>query len=141
MICETERLRDEANLENVDVHAGERPDRNDNADMVEVDAFDDNDRFGTAQSESVEEEVQTSQSQERYLSTFHLSQLVVPTEILGAPAHPINDNHVSVAATSVTSPGPVTIAILSEDPPASRADVAGAFVGGFSLGPPPDTRA
>jgi hypothetical protein len=111
MISETARLRDEANLENMHVY-GERPHRNDNTDTAEVDAFDD-DHPGIPRSESVEE-VPTSQSQERYLSIFHLSQ----TGFLSAPRAPINDNRAGVVVTSVKSPGPVTNAILSEDPAA-----------------------
>jgi hypothetical protein len=63
----------------------------------------------------VEEEVPTSQSQERYLSVFHFSQT-------GEACAPINGKNVDVAATSVMSPGePVATGgtdILSEDPEA-----------------------
>ena len=63
----------------------------------------------------MEEEVPTSQSQERYLSVFHFSQT-------GEACAPINGNHVDVAATAVMSPGePVATGstdILSEDPEA-----------------------
>ena len=108
MISETTRLRDEADSENANMH-GERPLCDDTVDVAEVDAVDDN-HPGTPQSE-----VPTSQSQERYLSVFHLSQ----TEFLGGPcaAAPINGNYVGVALTSVKSPaGPVTTDISSEDP-------------------------
>lgn len=113
MISETARLRDEADSENMDLH-GERPHCNDGADVAELDACDDH--LGTTpQSDSVEEEVPTSQSQERYLSVFHFSQT-------GEACAPINGNHVDVAATAVMSPGePVATGstdILSEDPEA-----------------------
>ena len=110
MISEAARLRDEADSEHTNTH-GERPLCNDSADVAEVDALDVN-HSGTPQSESMEE-VPTSQSQERYLSIFHLSQ----TEFSGRPcaAAPINGNYVGVALTSVKSPGPVTTDILSED--------------------------
>ena len=111
MISEAARLRDEADSVNMDMH-GERPRCNDNADVAEVDACD-NDYLGTPQADSVEEEVPTSQSQERYLSVFHFSQT-------GEACAPINGKNVDVAATSVMSPGePVATAstdILSEDP-------------------------
>jgi hypothetical protein len=106
MISETARLRDEADLEDVNTH-GERPYLKDNVDIAVVDAFDDG-HLGTSQSESVKE-VPTSQSQERYL---HFSPQRVPT---GAPCAPIDGEHVGVAVTSVMSPGP---AILSENPAA-----------------------
>jgi hypothetical protein len=82
MISETARLRDDANLENMNVH-GERPYRHDNADIVVVDTFD-AESPGTPRSESLEE-VPTSQSQERYI--FHLPE---------TPYAPINGNHVGV---------------------------------------------
>jgi hypothetical protein len=88
VISETARLRDEEGgglvkvSMNTNTHTGERSPGNDNADIaLRVDAFDDDDngfyllglRLGTPQSddrdpESMEEEVPTSQSQERYLS-------------------------------------------------------------------------
>lgn len=116
LISETARLRDEANLENMNVH-GERLFRIDNVDVLAVDTFDD-ERPGTPRSEPVEE-VPTSQSQERYLSISHLSQ----TGFISAPYAPIDDSHVGVAVTSVKSPGPVTNATLSEDP-AARPDLS-----------------
>jgi hypothetical protein len=110
MISETTRLRDEADIENTNMH-GERPLCDDNVDVAEVGAFDD----GTPQSAESVEEVPTSQSQERYLSVFHLSQTGFPSGPCAAA--PINGNYVGVALTSVKSPaGPVTTDILSEDP-------------------------
>jgi hypothetical protein len=115
VISETARLRDEEGLlkkekmnstNNMQMH-GERSPSNDNADIASThvdDAFDDDDDddndllgLGTPQrsddrdpeSELMEEEVPTSQSQERYLFLSHLSQ-ISPTGSLGASCAPIN---------------------------------------------------
>lgn len=130
VVSETARLRDEDNPKenmNTKMH-GERPPSNDNADIAQVDAFDDDSDLlglGTAQPhdrdlESAMEEVPTSQPQERYLSLSHLSQ-ISPTGSLGASYAPINGNHLAVPVTSemlsvLYVPDAITVA--SKDPAA-----------------------
>lgn len=109
VVSETARLRDEDDpKENMNTKmCGEKPSSNDNADLALVDAFDDDNDplgLGTVQSydrdrESAMEEIPTSQSQERYLSLSHLSQ-ISPTGPLGASCAPINGNHLAVPVTS-----------------------------------------
>lgn len=107
VISETARLRDgdkEGGLKvnmNTNMHTtSERSPSNDNADMIAPRVSDDDDAdndllgLGTTQSydgdpEWMEEEVPTSQSQERYLTLSHPPQ-ISPTGSLGASCAPIN---------------------------------------------------
>lgn len=125
IISETARLRgdsEEGPKENLNTNMhGERTPSNDNADIAQVDAlYDDNDlllgRLGTPQTDDRDpesmEEVPTSQSQERYLSPSHLSQMF-PMGSLAASCAPINGNHLAVLLTSEMSSGPASDAVRS----------------------------
>jgi hypothetical protein len=97
VISETARLRDGDKDMNTNMHTSERSPSNDNVDIApRVSDDDDNDLLGlgTTQSDDrdpewMEEEVPTSQSQERYLSLSHPPQ-ISPTGFLGASCALIN---------------------------------------------------
>jgi len=132
MISETAHLRGDSEEDskenmNTNVH-GERSPSDGNADIAQVDApYDDNDlllgRIGTPQTDDRDlesmEEVPTSQSQERYLSPSHLSQ-IFPMGSLAASCAPINGNHLAVLLTSEMSessgPVPDAVTVASKDP-------------------------